>query len=129
MEPIPDSRKGSSSLPGVVEWKPTYSLGIASIDKQHKMLVSIIGHLQEAMLEGRTKEVVVPLIFTMNRYTQYHFDYEEQLLKENGYPGCESHRDLHAGSPVMLFLKTWLVDHIGDQDQQFAAFLKEKGVF
>jgi len=131
----------------VIEWKPAYSVGIASVDKQHRTLVSIIGHLQEAMLEGRTKEIVGPLFFAMNNYTQFHFEAEEQLLKENGYPGWESHRELHAGliaqlkdlekkytdgtlhagAPLMLFLKTWLVDHIGAHDQEFAAFLKEKG--
>jgi hemerythrin len=147
MEPNLDSKRASSHR-GLIEWNSAYSLDIASIDSQHRLLVSIIGHLQEAMLEGRTKEIVGPLFDAMNRYTKYHFESEEQLLEKNGYPGLESHRELHAsliatlkeleqkyvagslhaGAPLMHFLKTWLLDHIGAHDKEFAAFLKEKGV-
>ena len=35
---------------------------------------------------------------------------------------------LMAGAPVMQFLRTWLLDHIGQHDRSYAAFLKEKGV-
>jgi len=129
----------------LIEWKPEYSVEIDSIDKQHQALVSIIGHLQEAMLEGKTKQVVSPLFAAMNQYTKYHFDYEERLLEENGYPGLESHRaeharlierlkelenkylqgSLHAGAPLMQFLRTWLFDHICVHDRQYGAYLKQ----
>ncbi len=145
---ITDDHKAPPAIPGLIEWNSAFSLNIESIDSQHRMLVSIIGHLQEAMLAGRTREIVRPLFEAMHRYTKFHFDYEEKLLKENGYPGLESHRNqhaqliaslqqledkyvagsLHAGSPLMVFLRNWLFGHIGEHDKEFAAFLREKGV-
>jgi hemerythrin-like metal-binding protein len=135
-------------IPKLIEWKPVYTVNIHSIDSQHRLLVSIIGHLQEAMLEGKTKQIVAPLFGAMNRYTEYHFEFEEQLLESNGYPGLESHRAVHAklveqlkdleikylngtlqaGAPLMHFLRTWLLDHICVHDKEYGAFLREKGV-
>lgn len=132
----------------VIEWRPDYSVNIESIDSQHQALVSIIGRLQVAMLEGKTRQIVAPLFTAMNRYTKYHFEYEEKLLESNGYPSLESHRaehaklvkelkdleskyihgTLHAGAPLMHFLRTWLLDHICVHDKEYGAFLSGKGV-
>jgi len=57
----------TAPFPGLIEWKPAYSIGIAPIDSQHQLLVSIIRNLQEAMLEGRAKEVVITLLGAMNQ--------------------------------------------------------------
>jgi hemerythrin len=133
---------------GLIEWSEDYSVDITSIDSQHRLLVSMIHHLQEAMLEGRVKAVVAPLFQAMNRYTQFHFEYEEQLFAEHGYPDGETHRERHAGlvaklqdleakysagtlsagTPLMQFLRSWLVDHICAHDKQYSAFLRGKGV-
>jgi hemerythrin-like metal-binding protein len=132
----------------VIEWRPEYSVSIDSIDKQHRSLVAIIGHLQTAMLEGRTKQVVAPLFTAMNQYTKFHFEYEEQLMEKNGFESLDSHRreharlieqlqqletkymngTLNAGAPLMQFLRTWLLDHICGHDKGYSAFLREKGV-
>lgn len=131
----------------LIEWKPEYSVAIESIDKQHQALVALIAHLQQAMLEGRTKQVVGPLFASMNRYVKYHFAYEEKLLEENAYPGLDAHRreharlivelkeleskylqgTLHAGAPLMKLLRSWLVDHICVHDKQYGVFLTTKG--
>jgi hemerythrin-like metal-binding protein len=130
----------------VIEWKPEYSVAVEAIDKQHQALVALIAHLQEAMLEGRTKQVVGPLFASMNRYTKYHFAFEEKLLEENGYPGLEAHRNEHArliaelkeleskylqgslaaGAPLMKFLRTWLVNHICVHDKEYGVYLSGK---
>ena len=131
----------------LIEWKPDYSVDIPSIDSQHQTLVSIIRHLQEAMLAGKTRKIIAPLFTAMNRYTEFHFEYEEKLMEENVYLGLESHRDthaaliaqlkeletkylqgnLHAGAPLMHFLRNWLFDHICVHDKEYSAPLKEKG--
>ena len=132
----------------LIEWKPEYSVAIESIDKQHQALVALIAHLQQAMLEGRTKQVVGPLFASMNQYVKYHFAYEENLLEENAYPGLEAHREeharlvaelkelenkylqgtLHAGAPLMKLLRSWLVDHICVHDKKYGVFLGTKNL-
>lgn len=135
-------------LRGLIEWSDDYCISIPSIDGQHRLLVSMIRHLQEAMLEGRVKAVVTPLFQAMNRYTEFHFEYEEQLFAEHAYAGQKAHGEQHAalvrklweleekysagtlsaGAPLMQFLRSWLVDHICIHDRQYSGFLKEKGV-
>ena len=130
----------------MIEWKPEYSVSIESIDKQHQALVALIAHLQQAMLEGRTKQVVGPLFASLNRYVKYHFAFEEKLLEENAYPGLQAHRlehgrliaelrvleskylggSLHAGAPLMKLLRSWLVDHICVHDKEYGVFLCAK---
>ena len=132
----------------MIEWNATYSVDIPSIDSQHQLLVSMIGQLQEAMLDGRAREVVVPLIAAMNKYAAFHFGYEEELLAAHGYPDLKRHHEQHAilvdelgeieqkyssgrlnaGGPLLQFLRSWLVDHICDHDKEFSGFLKSKGV-
>ncbi len=144
MQTTKDSKKASK----LIEWNSSYSFDIPSIDDQHRLLVSMIQHLQEAMLEGRTKAVVAPLFGALNRYTKFHFEHEEQLLEQNGYPGFADHREQHAklivslkdlekkyangtlnaGAPLMQLMRSWLLDHICTHDRDYAAFLKEKGV-
>lgn len=136
----------ASTARDLIEWKPEYSVAVDSIDKQHQALVALIAHLQEAMLEGRTKQVIAPLFASMNRYTKYHFAYEENLLEENAYPGLDAHRQeharlivelkeleskylggsLHAGAPLMKLLRSWLVDHICVHDKEYGVFLSAK---
>jgi len=138
----------SAPVRGLIEWDDTYSVGVPSIDGQHRLLVSMIRHLQEAMLEGRVKAIVTPLFNAIGQYTQFHFEYEERLFAEHGYPEAEGHRAQHAaliqklreleskydsgavsaGTPLMQFLRSWLLDHICDHDKRYAPFLKEKGV-
>jgi hemerythrin len=133
---------------GLIEWNPAYSVRVAEIDRQHQTLVSLIRQLQEAMLEGRAREVVVQLFSSMNEYTKVHFAFEEQLLKTHKYPELEAHRlqhsrlvarleeleekyatgELSAGTPLLHFLRNWLIDHIGNQDQDYAKFLSQEGV-
>jgi len=132
----------------LIEWRPNYSVNVKSIDSQHQALVSIIRRLQEAMLQGKTNQVVVPLFTAMNQYAKFHFEYEEQLLEANGYPSLGSHRQehakllaelkgleskyvtgkLHAGAPLMQFLRTWLLDHICVHDKEYSVFFREKGI-
>ncbi|MBZ5610026.1 MAG: bacteriohemerythrin [Acidobacteriia bacterium] len=132
----------------LIQWDPVYSVHVPSIDGQHRVLVSKIRELQEAMLEGRGGEVVRPLFAALNKYTKYHFEYEEQLLKKHGYAELEAHHQQHAsliaqlheleskyaggqlsaGAPVLQFLRTWLLDHIGEHDKQYSTFLRAQGV-
>ena len=135
-----------SAFPGLIEWNSNYSVDVPSIDNQHQQLVAIIRRLQEAMLDNGTRKVLAPLFSDMRQYAKYHFAFEEQLLKEHGYPNLELHRSQHvalaaklqeleekytagglkAGAPLMQFLRSWLLDHICANDKDYATFLKEK---
>jgi len=133
---------GSQKL--LFPWRPEYSVGIEEIDGQHKLLVTLINDLQEAMYEGRGRDALVEILNDLVRYTETHFAFEESLLKKGGITKFVEHQAEHkklAGqvyelrdqlrsqkivltTAVMRFLKNWLADHIMQHDQAYAQEFK-----
>lgn len=129
-------------------WKESYSVGIQTIDAQHKQLISLIAKLQDAMAQSRGRGVVGPILNEVVHYTRAHFATEEKLMESNGYPDFAAHRAIHTeltravldlqsrftaeevalSVHTLQFLKEWLVDHIFGADQKYAPFLSAKGV-
>ncbi len=131
-----------------VTWKDEYSVGIESIDNDHKMLLKLINQLQTSSLyytgEDFDKEALNELI----EYTKFHFAREEKMMEENGYPDFEAHRQQHRDmteevisrvkayeadsektvDDLLDYLKKWLINHINGTDQKYSSFLRDKGV-
>jgi hemerythrin-like metal-binding protein len=131
-----------------VAWEPGLSVGIQSIDEDHKKLLTLINHLQTAIYYPTGEDFERQALKELVDYTKYHFKREEDLMEQHGYPGFEGHRELHRkmitevegylksyetdpeGTVERLasFLKNWLIKHIQGTDQQYSPFLKEKTV-
>ncbi|MCT4534533.1 bacteriohemerythrin [Halodesulfovibrio sp.] len=129
-------------------WSDDLSVGLNSIDKQHKMLVSLINELHAAMKSRRNQNELLSVIDNLKNYTVTHFGYEEELFAKHGYPDTVAHKEQHrkfvaevvdfeAGvrsgkltvtMDVMKFLKDWLTHHIKGTDKQYSKFLSSKGV-
>jgi hemerythrin len=132
----------------LVSWSDEYLVTVHSINQQHKTLVEMTRSLQIAMLEGKSREAIDPLLQNLVTYTKYHFAWEEQLLEHHGYPDLETHRQQHrvleqrvltlqksadegklgSGTPVLMVLRTWITDHIAGHDKAYGPFLRERGV-
>lgn len=128
-------------------WQEDFSVGIPSIDEQHKRLVEMIDVDNSDQEPDRTS-FQERFIKALAEYARYHFDYEERLLKENGYGALEHQQEEHkkfilaiadyelrleqgkALSVLELyqFLTSWLVNHILGSDKKYAEFLKSKGI-
>ncbi len=132
----------------LIQWNNELSVGIASIDEQHKQLINIINELNSALEEGLADEVLANIFAELTVYTEEHFSYEEALFAEHGYSESEAHKNEHQalikqvhalkqkmlegdfmiGVEVMVFLKEWLLNHILKTDKAYTQFLQEKGV-
>lgn len=131
------------------EWKEEYSVDVPSVDKQHQKLVEMLNDLHESRRNGTatptgTKKTIESLI----AYVITHFNYEEQLMREHGYPEYEEHKRKHilmakrvdefasaleqgttqSSAELAAFLKDWLQKHIQGTDKRYGPFLKDKGV-
>lgn len=126
-----------------VQWSDRLSVGINTIDDQHKKLVSIINRLYDAMKSGKGSEILSDVLSELIEYTKYHFSTEETLMKDNAYPDYQSHKSSHSkfvekvmdlelelkagrialSVEVFHFLKDWLVIHIQGEDKKYAPFL------
>ena len=119
-------------------WKPEYSVGIDSIDAQHKTLIELINKLQNAVDFATGRDYELEALDELVKYTLTHFRYEEELMEEHGYPTFQAHKAEHdrmvkrvdglVMRKALAFLKDWLINHINGTDQQSSEFLIEKGV-
>jgi hemerythrin len=132
----------------LIEWSPKMSVGIASIDADHRKLVTLVNDLYEAMSIGEGSKVLERVLKELIEYTRTHFVREETLFRTHGYEHEAEHKAQHdkllqtvddlkrrvdAGervSPVATgqFLKQWLTEHIMGSDMAYSAFLISKGV-
>ena len=71
----------------MIEWNKRLATGIDEIDDQHKELFSRINLLMEACNVGKGREEVAHLLQFLSTYIRVHFDSEEQIQIESGYPG------------------------------------------
>jgi hemerythrin len=131
-----------------IQWSDEYSVGIPSIDEQHKVLINFINDLNRAMADGEANVIIGDILLGLGQYTKKHFKYEEELFTQYGYPSSEPHVKEHqllleqvsslklrfesdlSGSislEIMQFLKNWLVNHIQQSDKEYSQFLISKG--
>jgi len=143
--PFIHSRLASTQF---VEWKDDYSVGIDSIDQQHKKLLSLINQLQTAVDYSTGEQFEREALDELVDYTKTHFIYEEGLMKDNDYPDYEPHKLMHekmikkveevlseyeqdhdtAMSNAAEFLKDWLIKHINGTDKEYSSYLIDRGV-
>ncbi|MCP4076954.1 MAG: hemerythrin family protein [Gammaproteobacteria bacterium] len=129
-------------------WDDELSVGIQSIDDDHKKLIALINTLQTAIMYPSGENYERQALKEVVDYTIYHFKREEELMAKHGYPDYEPHKKTHAVMITKIgeymeayeknsegaicdltkYLKTWLIKHIAGTDQQYCTFLNEKGV-
>ncbi len=129
-----------------IKWNDSYSVGIESIDNDHKKLLSMTNQLQTAAQYSTDDSMIENILNDMMYYTQYHFSREESLMQQCNYPGLDDHKRLHKAmitqiskfideyriektktiDDVTQFLKTWWINHINGNDQDYSPYLKGK---
>ncbi|OQY38197.1 MAG: hypothetical protein B6229_06470 [Spirochaetaceae bacterium 4572_7] len=128
-----------------MKWEKEYELGNTLIDNQHRDLVNIISEFNKGFSDKNINsnvEVGKILSYLIN-YTAFHFKSEEAFMSKISYPGLEEHKVIHRElvdqlknflidiktnnhfvTPVEFyyFLKSWLNDHILDEDMKIRQF-------
>ena len=129
-----------------VKWKDSYSVGVESIDNDHKKLLGMINQLQTAAHYSTDDTMVETILNELIDYTKYHFSREEGLMTESNYPNTQQHKQQHVEmitqverficeyrkngthtiDDVIQYLKSWLINHINGCDQDYSPYLKGK---
>lgn len=132
----------------VIKWDDSYSVNIALIDNQHKKLIDMINQLSEAMLQGKSKDILGTILDKMTHYATVHFTTEEKYFEKFAYKGADVHNMQHSefikrvkefrtsyndgaallSMDIIDFLRNWLKHHIQVSDKKYSKFLNENGV-
>lgn len=123
------------------EFKDNYKTGIDFVDQEHKRLFEIAEEayqLQQNEFIPDKYDNIVTILENLRDYTKFHFDHEENYMKEIGYKGMFTQKVQHdafiaklegldlesldensdeAISDILTFLTDWLVEHILNVDK------------
>lgn len=129
-------------------WNDGYSVGITSIDNDHKVLIDLIDQLHEASLTGHVRETCAAVLDSLVDYTERHFRREEDLLRQCSYPELPEHHRQHEtlaaqvidirdrfvrgeqdiGITLLAFLHDWLYFHIMETDMAYRGHFAAAGL-
>ena len=127
-----------------LQWGPELEIGIPPIDKQHKRIVEYI-NLLELAKDNNSRSEVWEVVNQLVDYTLSHFAFEEELMEESGYMFVNAHKRVHKlfvrkvasyverfkleediADELLVTLKTWLVNHIKNDDRDYSDVVKAK---
>lgn len=77
-------------------WTSEMSVGVHSLDTDHKLLFSLYTQLEEAVAAGEGLSTVGSLLNTLAEYMAYHFAREEALMDACAHRGRVKHAKDHA---------------------------------
>ena len=132
----------------LIEWDDSMSVGVASLDAQHKELIATADEFAKAFFDGNSQQVMGRILSRLIAFTKTHFQAEENLMIQYGFEGFYQHREEHKeltrqilelqerhengdrNVPVETFnfLRIWFMHHILEIDMLYKEFFVEQGV-
>ena len=131
------------------DWSDDYLTGIEEIDGQHKGFFEAAHRLYDYILNCEGEKAVEEAVEFLRDYADTHFHTEEAFMQKHEFPGLKHHKKLHAeflerldmlGDDLKVFgpsqhladralevAQDWLIDHITEEDMQYAEYVKEQG--
>lgn len=131
-----------------LRWEDRYTIGVKTIDDQHRTLIQLMVDLWDAIESGKGRSLISDVLQRLLDYTRTHFVDEERIMIQHNFPEFERHKTDHdrfvqevmnaareyvekrsvPTQKILSFLAHWLIDHIMVYDKNLGAFLIEKGV-
>ena len=131
------------------EWTERWSVGVDSIDSQHRELFATINTLLRDDGKASAQDLANVLDY-LEDYVNSHFGLEEIYMRRFSYPGFPSHKGEHVAfinefydlrdeyddngatpelaDKIGRYMGDWLVNHIGKVDKALGAFLRDRGM-
>jgi hemerythrin-like metal-binding protein len=126
----------------LVKWIPKYLIGNTMVDTHHKELFSLVN---EYLRNDNDFEALLDTFNRLISYTKMHFEAEEKILIDNGYPQAEAHIKKHeiftdkltalrsklnskkpdAQERIGIYLYKWLANHILKSDMHYKEYFEQ----
>jgi hemerythrin len=79
----------------IIEWNSSFLTGILEIDRHHQHLVALLNQVYDGHKLGISQYRLHSIIVELYDYANYHFSWEERLMKASSYPDFEGHKKEH----------------------------------
>lgn len=127
-----------------IHWTKEFSVGEHSLDMEHRELLRMINHLLDHHAQETSSAIISKLLAQMTEYTARHFQHEEALLEQCGYPALKEHQQKHriylendvyfcqvalvnAGDLSDLledYLMKWWRGHLFEEDMKYKPYME-----
>ncbi|PWB54158.1 MAG: hypothetical protein C3F18_06920 [Nitrosomonadales bacterium] len=125
-----------------------HSLGIPSLDRQHRGMMDLVNELAEAVAHGCSYEQAHQQMEKILDFVADHFADEEALMRKHDFPGLKQHAAEHekllreaatlmetydAGHAdrallITAFLTDCVENHILHEDRVVSQYFREQGI-
>jgi len=125
-----------------IEWTRDLEFGISVIDAQHKQIIDLINELDDLCQSGSAHNIQ-HVIEGLLKYTETHFDFEEELQEKAEYPYSKAHRRIDdnfrkkiasfrerssngedVARELLTLLNVWFISHIKSEDLDYVEIVK-----
>lgn len=89
--------------------------GVTAIDRQHEKLIDMYVRLNEAVKNNVPREDIYWIIEDVIIFTRIHFDAEEKLMIQSGYPELEAHLSKHKELIKEVHHLKLKLDYVGEK--------------
>ncbi|MDO9597522.1 MAG: bacteriohemerythrin [Azoarcus sp.] len=124
----------------IATWTPDLSIGVASLDDDHKKLIDTLNEVYDALLLDRSASILRPALNHLNHYVVDHFAREEAWMCDQNDPNLPRHLTEHLALrdhierlialqdmpddersiELLIILRNWLLGHITHSDRDAA---------
>jgi len=79
----------------LIEWKNEFSVGVASVDLEHRQMIDLINDLHDLVGDNASEEEVSTMLGEIFAQISAHFALEEKFMRESRYPHFPDHKGDH----------------------------------
>jgi hemerythrin len=95
----------------LLTWKPEYSVGIESVDFEHREMIGLLNGLYDELQDRQDADSIEQFLGDIHATISAHFALEERVMRRAEFPEYEAHKNDHEE----------LLDQIRDLMDLFAA--------
>jgi hemerythrin-like metal-binding protein len=133
----------------LLTWSHECIVGVQAMDDQHGILMDSVNELRITLVHKADRRAICLQLERLIEFTQMHFQCEEQLLQQQGFPGVKEHQAAHKHllaklytaleelnhedfvhfSSLLEFLPAWYLEHVEQLDRPYGIWLNDRGVY
>ncbi|MGA9585036.1 MAG: hemerythrin family protein [Terracidiphilus sp.] len=133
----------------LLKWSHECIVGVEAMDDQHGILMDTLNEVRISLVHGTDRSAICLQLEHLIEFTQMHFECEERLLQQHGFPAFNEHETAHKHllaklyaaleqlnhddfvhfSSLLEFLPAWYLEHVEQLDRPYGVWLNERGVY
>jgi hemerythrin len=79
----------------LIDWKDSFSVGVAVVDLEHRALIDLINELHERITDAADADLTLAMLGEIYAQISAHFALEEKYMRDSEYPHFHEHKEDH----------------------------------